>query len=253
MNNIYDQLASKSYENNKPEFILQLNDIVDINQTYSDKETLLLRAAAWDDLEIVKVLIEKGADPNIPEKDQFSPFLFAVMNGSIPMVQFLHDHGADIHAVDCYGNNALGRALFCSKSTSFHITLYLLRLGVDPDRPNNYGNSARKTAMIISNYDFRSLYSCYEVQKKCPEKVLAITDKKVLDGAPVQLVNYYGIDDMLEFLSSEKVSMTDMRICFLSDIYERVNNLPFIRFMLPNHKATKMPNGSWAICDLYDV
>ena len=89
--------------------------------------------------------------------------------------------------------------------------------------------------MTISNYDFRSLYSCYEVQKKCPEKVLAITDKKVLDGAPVQLVKYYGIDDMLEFLSSEKVSMTDMRICFLSDIYEKVNNLPSIRFMLPNH------------------
>ena len=46
MNNLYEQLVSKQYAFNKSEFILQIKDIIDINQTYTDKETLLFRAVA---------------------------------------------------------------------------------------------------------------------------------------------------------------------------------------------------------------
>ncbi len=65
---------------------------------------------AWaeEDFELVKLLIEYGADVNVRcGKNLQTPLMCAY---EIEIVQFLLDHGADVHAKDRFGKTALQRA-----------------------------------------------------------------------------------------------------------------------------------------------
>lgn len=47
-----------------------------------------------DHMDIVKMLLEKGADPNIPNDDNESPLFWAEANGDKEMQELLLQHGA---------------------------------------------------------------------------------------------------------------------------------------------------------------
>jgi ankyrin repeat protein len=66
--------------------------------------TALYSAVQQDDLEIARLLLEAGANPNAQNVDRWFPLANAQ---SIEMVQLLLDHGADIHQSDERGMDAL--------------------------------------------------------------------------------------------------------------------------------------------------
>jgi len=69
---------------------------VDINKKYGNShETLLHTAALNNCLEIVKYLVESGADINQPDRWQFTPLHEAARVGSKKIVKYLLDNGAD--------------------------------------------------------------------------------------------------------------------------------------------------------------
>lgn len=57
-------------------------------------------AAAEGHCELVRFLIEQGADPSKPAFDGATPFWVACSRGDLPMVQLLHTHGVDMEAAD---------------------------------------------------------------------------------------------------------------------------------------------------------
>lgn len=60
--------------------------------------------------EIVKWLLENGADPNYRYANNYSPLLNAAANGHLEILQLLIAHGADLHAKTNDGKTALAFA-----------------------------------------------------------------------------------------------------------------------------------------------
>ena len=64
-----------------------------------------------DNLEIVKLLCENGANINLQDKDGFSALMIATDKGYLEIVKFLLENGANINLQDNNGNSALSIAI----------------------------------------------------------------------------------------------------------------------------------------------
>ncbi len=73
--------------------------------------TPLLYAARENCLACVEVLLEKGADINLPDPDGVSPLLVAIMNANWDVARRLIDAGADVNQWDIFGETPLFTAV----------------------------------------------------------------------------------------------------------------------------------------------
>ncbi|XP_068427851.1 ankyrin repeat and SOCS box protein 2-like isoform X2 [Clinocottus analis] len=107
-----------------------------INKRTKRGESALLIAVSKDQLRCVQVLLEKGADPNIPNYDKETP-LYRACERSIPaMVALLLNHGAAVNAAGVWGCTALHEAACRS---NLRVCELLLRGGAKHDLANEYG------------------------------------------------------------------------------------------------------------------
>lgn len=75
-------------------FLLQHVQVPDI------KNKALLNAAKNDQLEMVILLLDNGADPNtVDEYNKDTPLIYAIINTNLPMMILLLDRGADPHYI----------------------------------------------------------------------------------------------------------------------------------------------------------
>ena len=118
---------------------LLLDRGADPNATNKAGATALMWA--MPDLAKVKLLIASGADVNARSKnlERTALLVAASYPGSVPVLQLLLDHGADIHAKDRLGMHALGRA---SVSADVEVVRFLVEHGCDPNEPG-YGSNVR--------------------------------------------------------------------------------------------------------------
>lgn len=90
--------------------------------------------------EIVKYLVERGANVNALYEGHYSPLMSAVGNNNLEMVKLLLENGADLNLKDKHGNDALWKAVF---NYNLEIVRILVEAGADPfkaDNPENYSN-----------------------------------------------------------------------------------------------------------------
>jgi ankyrin repeat protein len=93
------------------EYLLTLNPDVNAVSRNPMKVQPLHSAAAGNDFDICKSLIEKGADVNARQEGGFTPLHSAAQNGNAALVKFLLTHGADRHAKTDDGRTARDFAL----------------------------------------------------------------------------------------------------------------------------------------------
>jgi ankyrin repeat protein len=67
---------------------------VDPNTQDKDGDTPLHKAAYKGYVDVVKLLLEHGADPNIKNKSGITPLYWAVFRGHVEVVKLLLEHGA---------------------------------------------------------------------------------------------------------------------------------------------------------------
>ena len=72
----------------------------------------LILAAGRDDLDIVRMLCDKGADVNTGDKYGRTALMLASERGYLEVVRMLCDKGADVDVQDKYGFNALRCAIY---------------------------------------------------------------------------------------------------------------------------------------------
>lgn len=133
--------------------------------------TILMDAASLNDYNMVKLLLDHGANPNLYGLERQTPLMFAI-NSDISILQLLIERGANINYTDIYGNSALMYLnantnkkkvlekikLFVSKGANLNIQNiygsnilffyydpeseeYLLKNGADPNVLDKSGNS----------------------------------------------------------------------------------------------------------------
>ena len=90
----------------------------------------LMAAIAKGHKEVVKLLIDSGADPNWVDEDKWSPLRVAAAKGHEEVVKLLIDNGADPNIIDANGDTALHVA---ASMGHIGIIQLLLNIGADPN------------------------------------------------------------------------------------------------------------------------
>lgn len=86
----------------------QCKSVADINGKPKSGYTPLMTAVKNNNMEITKMLIEKGADVNdITINSRESAIFFAVNNDNIEIVKLLISKGADVNMVNAYAQTPL--------------------------------------------------------------------------------------------------------------------------------------------------
>ena len=144
--------------------MVEVNNIDAIDK---DGDTVLLRAARDNQLGLVKDLVEKHADVNIPDLGGRTALHLAVCNNNLEMIKFLVQHGSDINKANNRGRTALHFAIILGCNP--RIVAYLVEQGIDINKRDNYDNTARNTAFYQGHFNIVNyLYGCDQYKKGVP-------------------------------------------------------------------------------------
>jgi ankyrin repeat protein len=139
----------------------------DVNSVGESKSSALHTAVKFPSEKIVSLLLEHGADVNKLDQYGRTPLLSMVKTFSSKIVKLLLDKGADINACDNKGWTML--CLACGSRSSYYIAYFLLDNGADP----NLGPDGRSPLSIfIKNGE-------YETSKLILERGAIITEDAV--------------------------------------------------------------------------
>ncbi len=135
-----------------------INGGIDVNQP--DRGSYLLNVACYrGNPEIVKLLIEKGADVNIVAEDGSTPLIQAGRGDETgEIVQLLIEKGADVHTRNKLGTNAAFNAVFriCSSGDEgpYPVLDILREHGAEIHKPSPESEeTGYTTLMIAANWD----------------------------------------------------------------------------------------------------
>jgi ankyrin repeat protein len=129
---------------------LLLDRGADVNATNTAGATALMWALP--DLAKSRLLVAAGANVNARAKntDRTPLLIAATYPGSVPVLQLLLDHGADIHAKERRGGHALARA---TAFADVDVVRFLVEHGCDPDEPG-YRNTVRYARQYQPTLDY---------------------------------------------------------------------------------------------------
>ena len=105
-------------------------DIIDLRGD-SGTRTALHFAAMQGHTDVISLLLQRGADPNVRcEGDQATPLHFAAEQGELRAVELLVSHGADVHGPgDVHGMDVIGWASVFGGGTHEQVVDFLLKHG----------------------------------------------------------------------------------------------------------------------------
>ena len=125
----------------KSAMVLAKHPRTNLNATNQHDETALMLAAISNQLELAKVLIERGADVN---KSGWTPLHYAATHGHREMMRLLIEHDAYIDSEAANGTTPL---MMAAATTSPLAVKLLLEEGADPTLVNSANASALDIAL----------------------------------------------------------------------------------------------------------
>ena len=150
---LIEAVEAKNYEGVQQ----HLKNGEDVNKT-NDKGQFPLWNAVWnEDTKMVALLLKGGADPKqtFKGKDAQSTCLeIAAQEGFLDIVKLLVESGANINIQDKEGDFALGEA---AKGGFIEVASYLLANGADVSLKNAEGNNAQQLAKLAGQAKIEEL------------------------------------------------------------------------------------------------
>ena len=138
---------------------------------------------------ITEALLQKGADPNIPDIKGNTPLIIASISkevhGRADLLRFLLAKGAEPNVCNKHGMTPL---MFAAKSIRRCNVEALLQFGADVSSVNNWGS----TALLLVTY-----HNCEELGKtECPS-VIRIAKCLIEAGSDVNTKNFFGFTPLM--------------------------------------------------------
>jgi len=159
----------------------------------------MLSAIKENDIKTVRKLVSEGVDVNACEVDEdcrcserAKPHLFhAATYGQLEIMKVLVDAGADIHVTDYQGSTLLHEWVLDEKKIRGEGITYIVALGVDPDRQDNYGSTA--ISEVIDDVCFKLLLTLKSPVKLAKMKRIAAVVEAAMENAsgwvhPAQII-----------------------------------------------------------------
>ncbi|WP_319018493.1 ankyrin repeat domain-containing protein [Microbispora sitophila] len=114
----------------------------------------LCAAACWDHAETVQALLDGGADPDAAEEGGWTALLWAAANGNLESADILLDAGADPGRADDDGDTPLTLATIFG---AYGIVWSLLEHGADPSAPGWDGATPLEIAARLATVDLEAV------------------------------------------------------------------------------------------------
>ena len=128
--------------------------VEDVNAKDDYGRTPLHWAAYEKNLEIIQLLIEKGADVNAIDNDGNTPLQSAVNSGNLEIAKLLLKHGAEVNAIDIRGRTPLHRAIIKGHLATAQL---LIANGADVTAKDKYGYTPFDRAVQSGNLELAKL------------------------------------------------------------------------------------------------
>ncbi|KAH8813598.1 ankyrin repeat-containing domain protein [Flagelloscypha sp. PMI_526] len=160
----------------------------DLNKDGGEYGSALQAAAENGALDVVGFLVEKGADVNKGEGHYGSALQAAARNGSLDVVEFLVEKGADVNKGEGHYGSALQAA---ARNGSLDVVEYLVEKGADVNKGEAFYGSALQAAAGNGALD---------IVKFLVEKDADVNDGGGLYGSALQAAAQNGHLDVVEFL-----------------------------------------------------
>ncbi|KAK9418337.1 putative Ankyrin repeat-containing domain protein [Seiridium unicorne] len=148
---------------------LLLESGADANQNDVYQSTPLHLAIKEEELEIVKELLQHGCLIDRQDGSGYSPLMRAVDEGWLDCVKLLVDAGADQSLYDSDQMSLLNIAGDSSRAPA--VFQYLVQLGFDAYRPDNYGFFPLHDAMLDTNFTSYIVNSGLDFYRACGKDV----------------------------------------------------------------------------------
>ena len=124
---------------------------IHLNQLTPSDENALMIACLQGDLNLVKLMVEKGAEINKPG---WTPLSYAATRGHTEIVKYLLDHSAYIDAAAPNGSTPLMMAAYFGYDSTVKL---LLDAGADPKLKNAMGYTALTLATNMHHKDIADM------------------------------------------------------------------------------------------------
>ena len=112
----------------------------DVNQRLAVRNgTVIHMAASKGNAEVVRLLVEHGADIEAEDEDGWTAVFYAALSGDLETIQYLCDQGADIQRTTGEGFTPLIAGM---ENGQLEVARLLVELGVDIHARDSYGGSA---------------------------------------------------------------------------------------------------------------
>lgn len=118
--------------------------------------TALIWATFYDNIALVKWLINNGANVNHQDRNGYSALHFAGQEKRFDCAKLLIDKGANPELADLHGNTSLWTAIFNSQGDSRLVKLYIQH-GANLDHVNKHQRTPRQLAETIGGFDLTSI------------------------------------------------------------------------------------------------
>ena len=158
----YSAFKYVCYKRNKEavEFMLK-NAEVDLNYVDTMSDHVLLIVAKGGSTEILLMLLQHGADPNVASAGGQVPLHEVCFSGRLQAVQILVEFGAKTDICDSRGNSAI---FYAVKADNTNVVLHLLKSGARVDLKNADGMSIIEVARRFGSTKILYLLHRYQTQ-----------------------------------------------------------------------------------------
>jgi ankyrin repeat protein len=217
-----------------------INKGINLDVMDDSGNTALFLASYWGKIEVVKTLIEAGADLNMQSfGDKETPLMAAVNMKQVDVIKTLLENGADINIKDVNGTNAL---MWAISDTDINIVNLLLSYNPDLDAVDNYGNNAYLYAVEFEKEDIAKELENKGVSTEGVKKLALFEAIKNNDVSGLKEVLKKGIDPdtispalqtpLCEAVKAENIELTNLLIDAGADVNLRGEKEEFTPLMI---------------------